>query len=124
TIIIRVYEVRIDLLRAVIKGADGTPYHDGLFFFDFAKYHTHGLRINPNLYDDGKTCLSLLCTWRGSGVENWQPGKSTMLEVLLLIQGLIFNAEPYYNEPGYESSKASHHGRQQSKYYSENMFLL
>ena len=24
----------MDLLRAVIIGADGTPYHDGLFFFD------------------------------------------------------------------------------------------
>ncbi|KAL2900487.1 putative ubiquitin-conjugating enzyme E2 25 [Bienertia sinuspersici] len=66
----------------------------------------------------------LLGTWRGSGVENWQPGKSTMLQVLLLIQGLILNAEPYYNEPGYESSKASYHGRQQSKNYSENTFLL
>jgi ubiquitin-protein ligase len=24
----------MDLLRAVIVGASGTPYHDGLFFFD------------------------------------------------------------------------------------------
>lgn len=24
----------MDLLRAVIIGAEGTPYHDGLFFFD------------------------------------------------------------------------------------------
>lgn len=24
----------MDLLRAVIVGAPGTPYHDGLFFFD------------------------------------------------------------------------------------------
>ena len=24
----------MDLLRAVIVGAEGTPYHDGLFFFD------------------------------------------------------------------------------------------
>lgn len=34
TISVRVYETRIDLLRAVIVGAEGTPYHDGLFFFD------------------------------------------------------------------------------------------
>lgn len=33
-IYVRVYEERIDLLRAVIVGASGTPYHDGLFFFD------------------------------------------------------------------------------------------
>ncbi|KAF8390972.1 hypothetical protein HHK36_023272 [Tetracentron sinense] len=35
TIYVRVYEERIDLLGAVIVGAPGTPYHDGLFFFDF-----------------------------------------------------------------------------------------
>lgn len=34
TIFVRVYESRMDLLRAVIKGAEGTPYHDGIFFFD------------------------------------------------------------------------------------------
>lgn len=34
TIFVRVYEARMDLLRAAIVGADGTPYHDGLFFFD------------------------------------------------------------------------------------------
>ncbi|GJS86116.1 reverse transcriptase domain-containing protein [Tanacetum coccineum] len=33
-IYVRVYESRMDLLRAVIKGAKGTPYHDGLFCFD------------------------------------------------------------------------------------------
>ncbi|KAJ6794881.1 putative ubiquitin-conjugating enzyme E2 24 [Iris pallida] len=33
-IYVRVYEERIDLLRATIIGADGTPYHNGLFFFD------------------------------------------------------------------------------------------
>eukprot|EP01018_Ginkgo_biloba_P000173 Gb_40831 [translate_table: standard] len=34
TIYVRVYENRMDLLRAVIIGASGTPYQDGLFFFD------------------------------------------------------------------------------------------
>lgn len=34
SIFVRVYESRMDLLRAVIIGAEGTPYHDGLFFFD------------------------------------------------------------------------------------------
>lgn len=34
TIFVRVYESRMDLLRAVIIGPAGTPYHDGLFFFD------------------------------------------------------------------------------------------
>lgn len=34
TIFVRAYKSRIDLLRAAIVGAKGTPYHDGLFFFD------------------------------------------------------------------------------------------
>ncbi|KAK4797800.1 hypothetical protein SAY86_030126 [Trapa natans] len=34
-IYVRVYEDQMDLLRAVIVGACGTPYQDGLFFFDF-----------------------------------------------------------------------------------------
>jgi hypothetical protein len=34
TIFVRVFESRMDLLRAVIIGAEGTPYQDGLFFFD------------------------------------------------------------------------------------------
>ena len=34
SIYVRVFEERMDLMRAVIVGATGTPYHDGLFFFD------------------------------------------------------------------------------------------
>lgn len=34
-IYVRVFEDRMDLIRAVIVGAYGTPYQDGLFFFDF-----------------------------------------------------------------------------------------
>ncbi|TVU00835.1 hypothetical protein EJB05_53722 [Eragrostis curvula] len=33
---VRVYEERMDLLRACIVGAEGTPYHDNLFFFDIS----------------------------------------------------------------------------------------
>nr|CAB3463473.1 unnamed protein product [Digitaria exilis] len=33
-IYVRVSENRMDLLRAVMIGPQGTPYHDGLFFFD------------------------------------------------------------------------------------------
>lgn len=34
TIIVRAYKSRMDPLRAVIIGPEGTPYHRGLFFFD------------------------------------------------------------------------------------------
>jgi hypothetical protein len=36
------------------------------------------VRFNPNLYNCGKVCLSLLGTWSG---PSWQPGISTLLQV-------------------------------------------
>ncbi|KAM0002319.1 putative ubiquitin-conjugating enzyme E2, ubiquitin-conjugating enzyme/RWD [Helianthus debilis subsp. tardiflorus] len=135
-IYVRVYESRMDLLRAVIMGPEGTPYHDGLFFFDvcFPKtyphdppqvhYHSGGLRINPNLYHNGKVCLSLLNTWVGSKNEKWTPGVSTMFQVLLSIQGLILNAKPYFNEPGYERSSGSASGENKSLQYNERTLVL
>ncbi|CAN4075536.1 unnamed protein product [Withania somnifera] len=136
TIFVRVYETRMDLLRAVIVGADGTPYHDGLFFFDVffpssypnvpphVHYHSFGLRINPNLYECGKVCLSLLNTWGGRGKEKWIPGESTMLQVLVSIQGLILNAKPYFNEPGYVKLSGSALGEQSSQHYNENTYIF
>ncbi|KAI3803487.1 hypothetical protein L1987_31639 [Smallanthus sonchifolius] len=136
TIFVRVYESRMDLLRAVIIGAEGTPYHDGLFFFDvcfptsypnkppLVHYHSGGLRINPNLYNCGKVCLSLLNTWTGAQMEKWVPGTSTMLQVLVSIQGLILNMKPYFNEPGYANSSGSVHGEKYSLQYNENTLIL
>ncbi|WJX88178.1 ubiquitin-conjugating enzyme [Trifolium repens] len=136
TIFVRVYESRIDLLRAVIIGAEGTPYHDGLFFFDVlfpsgfpnvppqVYYHSGGLRLNPNLYNCGKVCLSLLNTWSGNKNEKWLPGVSTILQVLVSIQGLILNTKPYFNEPGYARLSGSAEGEMRSLRYNEDTFLL
>lgn len=136
TIFVRVYEERMDLLRAVIVGPAGTPYHDGLFFFDFqfpneyphsppkAHYHSGGLRLNPNLYNCGKVCLSLLNTWQGSGCEKWNPQTSTMLQVLVSIQALVLNEKPYFNEPGYERTANSPLGQKSALAYNENTFIL
>ncbi|XXG67648.1 hypothetical protein AAC387_Pa06g0943 [Persea americana] len=135
-IFVRAYEERIDLMRAVIVGPAETPYHDGLFFFDIffppdypaqppdVHYHAGGLRLNPNLYACGKVCLSLLNTWSGSKNEKWSPRKSTMLQVLVSIQGLVLNAKPYFNEPGYEKSAGKPGGERKSLAYNENTFLL
>lgn len=136
TIFVRVYESRMDLMRAVIIGAQGTPYHDGLFFFDIffpnrypdippqVYYHSKGLRLNPNLYNCGKVCLSLLNTWRGNGNENWVPAMSTMLQVLVSIQGLILNTKPYFNEPGYAYQSGSEAGENRSQLYNEETYIL
>lgn len=56
------------------------------------------VRFNPNLYKDGKVCLSLLGTWSGSKEEQWNSKTSTFLQVCVSLQSLIFVAEPYFNE--------------------------
>ncbi|GMY27933.1 isoform 2 of probable ubiquitin-conjugating enzyme e2 24 [Fagus crenata] len=135
SIFVRVYENRIDLLRAVIVGAAGTPYHDGLYFFDFffpsdyptrppqVYYRSYGLRLNPNLYANGRVCLSLLNTWTGTKSEKWNPDESTVLQILLSIQGLVLNEKPYFNEPGHAVL-----GRtiweKRSQAYNEDVFVL
>ncbi|CAJ1940833.1 unnamed protein product [Sphenostylis stenocarpa] len=129
SIYVRVYERRIDMMRAVIVGAAGTPYHDGLFFFDIMfpsdyprnppklYFHSFGYRQNPNLYKNGRVCLSLLNTWHGRKKEKWDPSESTMLQVLLSIQALVLNEKPFFNEPGAVPSE------KKSRAYNENVFL-
>ncbi|VAH10768.1 unnamed protein product [Triticum turgidum subsp. durum] len=133
---VRVYEERMDLLRACIVGAAGTPYHDNLFFFDIffppdypheppsVHYHSGGLRLNPNLYETGKVCLSLLKTWAGTGNEVWNPEGSTVLQLLLSLQALVLNEKPYFNEAGYDKFVGKADGEKNSITYNENAFLL
>ncbi|GMI77621.1 UBIQUITIN-CONJUGATING ENZYME 24, phosphate 2 [Hibiscus trionum] len=135
TIYVRVYEERMDLLRAALVGAPGTPYHDGLFFFDIflhpeypyeppsVYYHSGGLRLNPNLYESGKVCLSLLNTWTGSDTEVWNPGSSSILQVLLSLQALVLNEKPYFNEAGFDKQLGRAEGETNSVSYNENAFL-
>lgn len=136
TIFVRAYETRMDLLRAVVVGPAGTPYHDGLFVFDIhypptypdtppmVYYYSGGLRLNPNLYESGKVCLSLLNTWTGHGSEKWMPNNSTMLQVLVSIQALILNDKPFFNEPGYDEMYPGAVGEKKSKGYNEDIFIL
>ncbi|WJX22286.1 (E3-independent) E2 ubiquitin-conjugating enzyme [Trifolium repens] len=136
TIYVRVFEERMDLMRAAIVGASGTPYQDGLFFFDICfppeypseppmvHYISSGLRLNPNLYESGKVCLSLLNTWSGTETEVWNPGASTVLQVLLSLQALVLNEKPYFNEAGYDQQIGRAEGEKNSVSYNENAFLL
>ncbi|KAJ1311203.1 hypothetical protein OPQ81_009704 [Rhizoctonia solani] len=129
SVFLRVDESRVDVIKALITGPEGTPYYNGCFLFDIflgASYNnsppsvkymtTNGgrFRFNPNLYADGKVCLSLLGTWSGPG---WISGKSTLLQVLISIQSMILCDEPYLNEPGWSSGG----GTPASKAYSANV---
>lgn len=134
SIYVRVYEERIDLLRAVIVGSAGTPYHDSLFFFDLAfpsdypnqppkvHYHSHNLNLNPNLYAGGYVCLSLLNTWSGRKTQKWNPSESTILQVLVSLQALVLNERPYFNEPGVNPGPPKF--EEESMSYTEDVFLL
>lgn len=86
-------------------------------------YHSRGLRINPNLYECGGVCLSLLNTWSGKKREKWMPAKSTMLQVLVSIQGLVLNATPYFNAPGFEHFWGTDMGNNASLTYNQNTYI-
>jgi ubiquitin-conjugating enzyme E2 Z len=109
-------------IKALIIGPPNTPYENGFYLFNIkfptdypfnppkVKFVTYesGVRFNPNLYTNGKVCLSILGTWSG-------PGWTTCLNlntVLLSIQSLL-NDNPIVNEPGFEKETGA-----KSKNYS------
>ncbi len=100
---------------AVIFGPTDTIYRYGAYMFEF-KFPTNypvsppkltyltndgSTRFHPNLYRNGKVCLSVLNTWRGEGWTSCQTIRS-----VLLILVTLFHNKPLLNEPGI---KESHH---------------
>jgi len=132
---VHVYPDRMELLRACLVGPEGTPYFDALFFFDVhlpatypqippqVRFWSFGENLNPNLYENGKVCLSLLGTWTGKDSETWCPERSNLLQVLVSILGLVLNTEPYYNEPGFERERDTPQGGLRSQRYNESVAL-
>jgi ubiquitin-protein ligase len=133
SIFVRVDSSRINLIRALVIGAEGTPYANGCFVFDImlpdnypkvppkVKFCTTGdgcVRFNPNLYKDGKVCLSLLGTWSGPG---WIANQSTLLQVLVSIQSMIFVPDPYFNEPGWDAQRGTTLGKKASECYNSQI---
>lgn len=106
-----------DLLKgyAMIVGPSETPYFGGFYFFEFnypydyphsppgVKYMTNGdnIRFNPNLYVNGKVCISLLNTWRG---EQWTSCQS--ISTVLLNLCTLLCKDPLLNEPGVSKTHA------------------
>lgn len=107
----------INKSRFIISGPMDTPYAYGLLIFDMdipstypnkppiVQFSNNGRkRFNPNLYECGKVCLSLLGTWAAEKGESWNSSSSTFLQILVSIQSLILVDEPFYNEPGYQNN--------------------
>jgi ubiquitin-conjugating enzyme E2 Z len=95
---------------AMIIGPEGTPYHHGFYLFELdyptdypfsppkVTYHTNDgkTRFNPNLYRNGKVCVSILNTWKG---EQWTACQSIRSVLMTLLT--LFNDNPLVNEPGF-----------------------
>jgi ubiquitin-protein ligase len=100
-----------DILKgyAMIIGPKDTPYFGGYYLFDFSFpinypfsppsiiYETNNgtIRFHPNLYINGKVCLSVLNTWEG---EKWS-SIQTIRSILLTLQSIL-TSNPLLNEPG------------------------
>lgn len=112
-------EVDITHGWAAVCGCEGTPYHGGVFCFEvrfpdnypfeppaFTYLTNDGrTRFNPNLYKNGKVCLSLLNTWQG---EPWS-GIQSLSSILQCIQTAVLVEEPLVNEPSHPASKDRTH---------------
>lgn len=87
--------------QVLITGPADTPYANGCFEFDvyfppdypnspmLINMETtghHTIRFNPNLYNDGKVCLSVLNTWHGRPEEKWNAQTSSFLQVCTTLQ--------------------------------------
>ena len=84
---------------AMIIGPQDTPYEHGFFFFKFIFPDNYPLnppkvvymtndgktRFHPNLYRNGKTCLSILNTWKGESWTSCQTIRSILLLSLIHI---------------------------------------
>ena len=119
---------------ALIWGPEETPYAFCPLFFQFQFTHDYPFsppkvkfltsdgktRFHPNLYVDGKVCLSILGTFSG---PSWQ---STMsLSMILLSLKALLDSNPLTHEPGYEKinisePKALHY----SQYVQHQMIQL
>ena len=79
----KVNEDNINNIKILMVGPEKTPYAYGFYFFDLTipdeypfkppivKYYTQNgyTRFNPNLYINGKVCLSILNTWSGPQMD-------------------------------------------------------
>jgi baculoviral IAP repeat-containing protein 6 len=129
---------RLDVMRALLCGPTGTPYALGCFVFDIycpADYPaspplvhfdtTAGGRVkfNPNLYADGKVCLSLLGTHGSTAASESWSAASSMVQVLLSIQAMILCEQPFFNDGAAEGVRGTAEGARKSAEYNGELRL-
>ena len=94
---------------AIIFGPKGTIYENGVYLFEFNFPDTYPFKppkltyltnngktpFNPNLYRNGKVCVSVLNTWRGPGWTSCMTIRTVLVTLVTL-----FHNKPLLNEPG------------------------
>lgn len=97
--------------KALIRGPENTPYEGCLLHFSFQFPNDYPFspprvlfltsdaktRFHPNLYVDGKVCLSILGTYSGPPWSGTQSLSSVLLSILALLDD-----NPLSHEPAYE----------------------
>lgn len=110
-------DTEIDKGYAMIIGPEDTPYQYGMYLFEFEFPHSYPFnppkvifktgdgksRLNPNLYVQGKVCLSILNTWSG---EQWSSCQT--IRTILMTLVTVLNEYPLKNEPGFNNLKDTH----------------
>ena len=101
---------------AMVIGPNDSLYRYGAYCFKF-KFPTNypfsppkltyltndgNTRFHPNLYRNGKVCISILNTWRG---EQWTSCQNIRSVLLMLIT--LLDNKPLLNEPGIKESHKS-----------------
>lgn len=120
--------------KAMILGPPDTPYEACFFVYEFEFPNDYPFnppkvkvltsngktRFHPNLYVDGKVCLSILGTYSG---PSWQ---STMsLSMVLISLKALLDANPLSHEPGFSSCSLSDpRANQYAKFVQYQMIAL
>ena len=109
-------------LYFLLSGTLDTPYAHGLYLFEVllpenypmmppkVELRTTGgssIRFNPNLYDSGYVCLSIINTWSGRPEEQWNPSSSSLVQVMISIQSLVMDNNILQKEPGWSKYPAN-----------------
>ena len=111
---------------ALVIGPSDTPYEGGYYFFSIQFPNDYPFtppamltltqdgrtRFNPNMYREGKVCLSLLNTWHVG--DRWS-GCQSLSTLLLCILTSVLVDKPLTNEPGFETRGAGPEGELYSR---------
>jgi len=122
----------IKKISVLFFGPPDSAFYHGVFAFDitipddypfsppkviFLTGGVVGGRMHPNLYQDGKVCLSILNTW---GKNEWSP-LLTIEKLIITIKALLDN-NPLAHEPSFQNQQSKNYAVY-SSYYSLKSIL-